>query len=287
MIAGGPRRIWLALLTVLTVTALSGLVSALMVRYSPGYGVDSTDLDPRLSAETVRAIHERQAVESNPLRFYVHYLGGVLRGDFGTSQSFQQPIGDLLADRAPATVRLVLLGTSAGWLWAFSLAALTVHFRRPLWGAGAATITGVLLAVPPSVFALLFYYADAPLTVAVGIMLVPRLYGTLRVLLESLSQSDLLIAARARGLRRGTLGVHYFLQLASGQLASLFGIASVIAFGFAVPIEALCDHPGIGQLAWKAALSRDMPLLSAIALVVTVFVATIHTAGELVAREDA
>lgn len=281
-----PRRAALALLMVLTVTALSGLVSALMVRYSPGYGTDASDLDPRLSAETIRAIHERQAVDANPLRFYFHYLAGVVQGDFGESQSFQQPINALLADRAPSTIQLVLGGTCVGWVMAFCLAALTVHWRRPFLTTGAGILTGLLIAIPPAVFALFFYYAEAPLTLAVGIMLIPRLYGTLQVQLDDLSKSDLLIAARARGLSRMVLATNYFLRLASGQFAGLFAIATVIAFGFAVPIEALCDHPGIGQLAWKAALARDMPLLSALALVVTVFVTTIHAAGDLLAPEN-
>ena len=33
------------------------------------------------------------------------------------------------------------------------------------------------------------------------------------------------------------------------------------ALGAAIPVEVLCDLPGIGQLAWLAALGRDLPLL--------------------------
>jgi len=56
---------------------------------------------------------------------------------------------------------------------------------------------------------------------------------------------------------------------AAPQLAGLAGIALVLAFGAIIPIEALCDVPGVGQLAWKAALARDLPLLCALALVIT------------------
>ena len=42
-----------------------------------------------------------------------------------------------------------------------------------------------------------------------------------------------------------------------------------MAFGAAIPIEALCDSPGVGQLAWQAALNRDLPLIMNLTLLVT------------------
>ena len=34
-----------------------------------------------------------------------------------------------------------------------------------------------------------------------------------------------------------------------------------MAIGAAIPIETICDVPGLGRLAWQAATSRDLPLL--------------------------
>jgi peptide/nickel transport system permease protein len=42
-----------------------------------------------------------------------------------------------------------------------------------------------------------------------------------------------------------------------------------MAFGAAIPIEALCDSPGIGQLAWQAALNRDLPLIVNLTFILT------------------
>jgi peptide/nickel transport system permease protein len=53
-------------------------------------------------------------------------------------------------------------------------------------------------------------------------------------------------------------------------MLALAGVSVSIAFGAAIPVEALCDLPGIGQLAWKAATARDLPLLVAITFVVIV-----------------
>jgi ABC-type dipeptide/oligopeptide/nickel transport system permease component len=34
-----------------------------------------------------------------------------------------------------------------------------------------------------------------------------------------------------------------------------------MALGAMVPVEALCDSPGVGQLVWQAAMARDLPVL--------------------------
>jgi peptide/nickel transport system permease protein len=47
------------------------------------------------------------------------------------------------------------------------------------------------------------------------------------------------------------------------------GITVSIALGASIPIESLCGLPGIGQLAWQAALSRDLPLLVNLTVLVT------------------
>jgi len=49
----------------------------------------------------------------------------------------------------------------------------------------------------------------------------------------------------------------------------LLGVSLSLAFGAAIPIEALCDSPGVGQLAWQAALNRDLPLMMTLTMAIT------------------
>jgi ABC-type dipeptide/oligopeptide/nickel transport system permease component len=34
-----------------------------------------------------------------------------------------------------------------------------------------------------------------------------------------------------------------------------------MAVGAVIPVEALCDSPGVGQLVWQSAMARDAPVL--------------------------
>jgi peptide/nickel transport system permease protein len=52
-------------------------------------------------------------------------------------------------------------------------------------------------------------------------------------------------------------------------LVALAGVSVTLAFGASIPIEALSDSPGMGQLAWRAALGRDIPVLVSLTLLLT------------------
>jgi ABC-type dipeptide/oligopeptide/nickel transport system permease component len=55
-----------------------------------------------------------------------------------------------------------------------------------------------------------------------------------------------------------------------------------MAFAASIPVEALCDLPGIGQLAWKAALGRDLDLLVILTMIVTLVTLLANSASDLV-----
>ena len=61
----------------------------------------------------------------------------------------------------------------------------------------------------------------------------------------------------------------HILPVAGPQLLALAGVSVSLAFAATIPVEVLCDLPGIGQLAWKAALSRDLVLLVNLTMIVT------------------
>ena len=132
-----------------------------------------------------------------------------------------------------------------------------------------------------AVLALFFFFREWPLWLAVALALLPRVFGTARSLLETWYASPALLAARARGLGSATLATRYVLAPAAPQLAALVGVAVVLAFGSLIPIEGLCDVPGLGQLALKGALARDLPLLSALGLIITALVAGVQWLGDL------
>jgi peptide/nickel transport system permease protein len=65
------------------------------------------------------------------------------------------------------------------------------------------------------------------------------------------------------------------------QLLALAGVSLNMAFGAAIPVEVICDSPGIGQLAWQATLARDLPLLVNLTVLVAVMTMVANSASDL------
>jgi len=256
------------------VVLVGGLLSATLVRLAPGFGADEQQLDPRLSSESVEALRQARTRDSDIPRFYLHYLGRALRGDLGESRTLNRPVRQLLAERLPVTARLVGAGLLVGWLCAVLLAVGATMARKPACDLLATLVAGLFLSVPAAVLALLFVFANAPAYLAIALVVFPKVFSYTRNLLAKNYGSPHLVTAYAKGVGPLQILVWHVLPVAGTQLLAVAGISVSIALGAAIPVEALCGIAGIGQLAWQAALGRDLPLLVNLTVLVTVITLT-------------
>jgi peptide/nickel transport system permease protein len=265
----------------IVLTALiGGLLGATLVRLSPGFGVDERELDSRLSQESKDAIRLQHAGERNLAVFYVTYLSGIVRGDFGFSKTLNRPVWDLLKERLPLTLTSLAYGVAGGVLGGLALALLTLALRSRILDAASSVLSGLCLSVPAAVIALLFFWMGAPGRWAIALAVFPHIYRYAKNLLVESSQRPHVIAAQARGVSRTRILFAHIVAPVLPQIAALGGISVSLAFGAAIPIEVICDTPGIGQLAWQAALARDLPLLVTITVLVAVLTVTVNSLAE-------
>jgi peptide/nickel transport system permease protein len=269
-------------LLIILITALAGgLLGATLVRLAPGFGIQESDLNTQLSAETRRAMHKEDAGEQNVLSYYGHYLGSLLHGDLGYSRSMDRPVSELFRDRLPDTVESVVIGVAGGWLLGLALAIPASWKRAPVYSASATLISGVFLCIPSAVLALIFLVVGSPGKLAIALVIFPKVFRFSRNLLVKTYTMPHVLTARARGLSSARIfGWHILPNIAAPMLA-LAGVTVSIAFAAAIPVEVVCDSPGLGQLAWKAVLSRDVPLLVNLTLVIAIVTVAANSFSEL------
>jgi peptide/nickel transport system permease protein len=248
---------------------LGGLLSATFVRVAPGFDADERELDPSLNAESVQALRQARAGEHNIFSFYASYLRGAMHGDLGTSHALGQPVQTLLRERWPVTVHIVGIGLLLAWLLASTLAFTACLWHRPAYEILGITLSGAFLCIPAAVLALLSVILNAPGYLAIALIVFPKIHRYSRNLLAKAYALPHITAARARGLSELRILACHALPVAGPQMIALAGITVSIALGACIPVEALCGLPGIGQLAWQAALSRDLPLLVNLTVLVT------------------
>lgn len=277
------RAISRQLVTIVVTALVGGLLGATLVRLAPGFGVQESDLDTQLSAETRHALHQPDAGERNVLSYYGHYLSGLVHGDLGYSRSMDRPVSELLRDRLPETLQSLVIGVAGGWLLGLSLALPATWKRSPLYSTTATLVAGIFLCIPSAVLALLFLVAGSPGRIAIALIVFPKVFRFSRNLLINTYAMPHVLTAKARGLSRLRIFGWHVLPNMAGPLLALAGVTVSIAFGAAIPVEVVCDYPGLGQLAWRAALSRDVPLLVNLTLIIALVTVAANSLSDLLA----
>jgi peptide/nickel transport system permease protein len=260
---------------------LAGFVCTLLMRYAPGFESDERELDASISDSTRQQLRNSRAGERNVIGFYIDFVRRAAAGDLGMSRSLGRPVAELLRERFPVTLRAVTIGLAAGWLMGIALALPGAAFRTPLLDVPAAMVNAALLSVPAAVLALATAILSGSVELALALIACPRVFRYARNLLGEAYQAPHVIAARSRGVCTLRLLASHVALPAAPQMLAVAGVSAGIVFGAAIPVEALCDSPGIGQLAWTAALGRDLPLLVNITLLVTALTVLANSAPDL------
>ena len=267
------------------ISLLAGLLAATLVRLAPGYGVDERELDTRYSAASIEAIR-RELRDQGLLSYYTAFLVRLLKGDLGRSTSLARPVRELLAERFPVTLASVGGGLTCGWIAALALAIAGARPRKGALGWALETASGGLLCLPAGVLAMAALWFDAPAASIIALVIGPRVHRYASGVLEAAWNAPHVAAAAARGLRPARI---FCLHVAPGCVAPLIALCGVtvsMAFGAAIPIEAIADQPGVGQLAWQAAMSRDLPLLVSLTLVVALLTLAANTLADMALALD-
>ncbi len=275
------QRIGQQVFKLVSVCLLGGLLSASMVRFAPGYGVDERELDPRLSQASVEAIRNSHRLGSGLLSYYGHYLAGAVHGHLGSSEWLQRPISSLIKERFPVTARSVVFGVLVAWVMALSISLAGLYLKSFFLNISGTLVSGLLITLPTAVVAIFSVYLRAPVFMAIAVVTSPKLFRYLRNLLSHAYAQPYVLAAQARGIGQARILFRHVLPLAAPALFALLGVSLSMAFGAAIPIEALCDSPGVGQLAWQAALNRDLPLIMNLTLLVTLITVTANSLANI------
>lgn len=245
--------------------------STLLVRLAPGYLSDAREMDARYGS-TVRAELTQEAAQSRSVpRMLAREARGWLHGDAGVSRQFGVPVGELIQPRLAVTGDLLLRSLLLGWALALTaaLVAGTRRKSRMVWQAPAS----LLLAIPTAAMATLCLLAGSGGPVLVmALLIAARDFKFLSRILRQAWLEPHLLQARAQGIRMRRLLLVQVAPAIAAQLAALAGLSLVTALSALVPVEVLFDVPGLGQLAWNAAMNRDLPVLLAVTLLMALAV---------------
>jgi peptide/nickel transport system permease protein len=269
-------------LALLATILIGGLLSATLVRLAPGFDSDEQELDPHLNAQSVQAVRDARHKDRNVFRFYFSYMKRAVNGDLGTSLALGQPVRTLLRDRAPLTLRLLTLGLGLAWILTLTLALSAAWLRLSPYDTLTTVVSGTFLCIPAAVLALLSVLWNVPGSLAIASIVFPHTYRYTRNLLVKAYSRPHILTARAKGLGEARILFCHVVPVVTPQLLAVAGVSVSMAVGAAIPVESLCGLAGIGQLAWQAALARDLPLLVNITILVTLVTLLANSGADVI-----
>jgi peptide/nickel transport system permease protein len=272
------------LLTIALTVVAGTLLTATMVRLAPGFDVDVRQLDSRLSHESREALRGERSRNADVLGYYGDFLRNASHGDFGRSVTLNRPVRELVCERLPVTLRLAGWGLMLAWIFTAALAFSAALFNCGAYDTVASVLGSFFLCVPAAAVAVLTVVFHVPAALAIAVIVFPRLFRYVRNLLARGYAMPHIVTARAKGLGPIAVLTRHVFPVCAAPVVALIGISVSVALGASVAVEALCGVPGIGQLAWHAALGRDLPVLVTVTMVVTVVILLANTISDVIQR---
>jgi ABC-type dipeptide/oligopeptide/nickel transport system permease component len=264
----------------LLVPTLAGVlaVTFLLLYVAPGDPVQAMVGERADSATIARLRAELHLDDPLPLQF-VRYVGGVVRGDLGTSYITRRPILDDLLERFPATLELagaamlfaavtgISLGIYSAWRpggLADRLGAVAAYLAVsfPVYWVGLLLI--LLFAVtlrwlPPSGARGPRYLILPALTL--GMRSVAVVSRMTRAAMREMLGADFVRTARAKGLGEVRVVLRHAFRNALLPVLTVLGLDFGSYLTGSILTETIFSWPGVGRYVLTAIEKRDLPAI--------------------------
>ncbi|MDP9353765.1 MAG: ABC transporter permease [Chloroflexota bacterium] len=292
------------LLLIIGVVLLNFLIPRLLpgdpLSFSAGEG---TDAGVPLSAAAREHLRSYYHLDEPLRRQFVHYLRDLGRGDLGWSIARPAPVSELILDRLPWTLALLLLsllisaslgttlGVVAGWApgrvhdrLLVSMASVLAAMPELLVGIGLLLMFAVELGWFPLFGGQTLFVdqaGDAGGVIRRGLDLVWHLALPAAALVFTSASAFLLLArdatvgvrhepwlttARAKGLPEREVAWRHAMPNIALPLLTFFSVRLGSVLGGVLVIERVFGVPGLGLLGYEAIRARDYPILQAVFL---------------------
>ncbi|WP_315310101.1 ABC transporter permease [Pantoea vagans] len=276
------RRIGAGILTLLIVSAVVFFITSLL----PGDAAQMI-LGQNATPETVAALRQQLGLDQPLLMRYIHWLTGMMQGDFGTSFASHLPVSQLVAQRIPATFQLAGITTLICVPMALIIGIIAAMNRGSRLDRALVISTMATVAVPEFLVAtvavlifavklhwvsamsfgspdsdLLSYlkaYALPVLTLCC--VLVAQMARMTRAAIINQLDSPYLEMALLKGVSPLRAVLRHALPNAVGPIANAISLSLSYLFGGVIIIETIFSYPGLASQLVDAVSNRDLPVV--------------------------
>jgi peptide/nickel transport system permease protein len=227
---------------------------------------------------------------------YIHYVSGVVHGNFGVSLRTRHPVSVLAVllgtffglvsaarFRGAGAFRILLMALASAPVFLLALLLILVisgdlhwlpgtgdtgYTNAPTGPTGLVVIDGILHGQPAVAWDGVRHLILPAIVVALGPAV--SIGRVLRGSLESAMASDFARTARAKGLKERTVVVRHALRNSTSAALSMTGLQVGLMFAGVVVVETIFAWPGIGLYVDQSIPQGDFPAIAGVTLVLGV-----------------
>jgi len=274
------------------VMAVVGVIVFLLLHLSPGDPAAIIAGDNATPAQIDEMRRRLGLDDPLPLQF-VRWASGVVQGDLGVSIFSNDPVAELIRQRAEPTAALaattlvfaIVLAIAAGVLAAWKAGGIVdravmglsvLAFSVPVFvvGYGLVYVFAIRLEWLPvqgykpiaDGFVPWIRHLILP-TIALGLAYVALIARITRTSMLDVLAEDYIRTARAKGVATRPLLLKHALKNAGVPIVTVIGIGVALLIGGVVITETVFNIPGMGRLVVDAIAKRDYPIIQGVVLV--------------------
>ena len=228
---------------------------------------------------------------------FTRFVGNAAKGNFGISYQLKRPVSELISERLPATIELVLISALIALVSGTLLGVYTGINRKGFLSDIILAISLLGVSLPTFVIGILFIYLFAVIlgilpsfgrgevvslgywttgfltlsglkaiilpSVTLSLFQMTYIIRLVRAEMMEILQTDYIKFARARGISEKS--IHYKHALKNGLIPviTIAGINIGTLIAFSIITETVFQWPGMGFLFIQAVQFVDIPIMSA------------------------
>jgi peptide/nickel transport system permease protein len=260
-----------------------------------------------ITQEQIDMLRAQFGLDKNIVVQYFNWLGGIVRGDFGTSIFYHEKVSTLLKERLPKTIYIGVLSLIVGAILGIAI-GLWAGVKRGKWPDKVITpLTYICITIPTFWLGILMIYLFAlklhwlptsgytsPFTdfwLSSRQLIMPVICSSLfaiaanarqmrSAMMETISQ-DYIRTAWAKGLSERIIILKHALKNSLIPVITLIGMGVGGILGGSVLIETVFSIPGVGRLMVSSIFGQDYVVVQGITLVISVSILVMNLLVDL------
>ena len=264
-------------------------------------------LGTNATPEKVTQLRSQLGLDRPVLIRYMDWLVSFVKGDFGTSYTYNRAVSTLLSDKLPVTVLLTVLSFLITAVVSFPIGIWAGNTRNKWVDHIFVILDQILMAIPPFFFGIVscvvfgivlkwfmpgnFISLSESVSGCISYLILPaiclalpRIAMTSRMLRSSIQEEltqNYVYTARSRGLSRAGIMRRHILKNAMIPVVTFLAVSAAEIMTGTIIIEQVFTIPGTGRLLVSSIGNRDFPVVQAIVVILAAWIVIVNFAADM------